>query len=91
MSGGFMWGKFAVYSTIIIGVGYTAMKLATPTEQQFYDALAPDLKRKVDEIRAQREGSTAVRDKLATAGAQDQVVWAEQLGSTKPPGGGRRV
>ncbi|POW14908.1 hypothetical protein PSTT_02500 [Puccinia striiformis] len=27
------------------------MKLTTPTESQFYDVLAPDLKRKVDERR----------------------------------------
>ncbi|KAH9466930.1 hypothetical protein MJO28_000484 [Puccinia striiformis f. sp. tritici] len=33
------------------GLGWGIMKLTTPTESQFYDVLAPDLKRKVDERR----------------------------------------
>ncbi|EFP74451.1 hypothetical protein PGT21_031893 [Puccinia graminis f. sp. tritici] len=35
------------------GMGWGIMKLATPSESQFYDELAPDLKRKVDERRKQ--------------------------------------
>lgn len=34
--------------------------MTTPTEQEFYDALAPDLKRKVDDSRAAQK---AARDK----------------------------
>ncbi|KAM0755089.1 hypothetical protein T439DRAFT_353035 [Meredithblackwellia eburnea MCA 4105] len=33
----------------VTGVGYAIMAATTPSEQQFYDSLAPDLKRKVDE------------------------------------------
>lgn len=41
----------------------------TPTDQQFYDALSPDLKRKVDEARALKAGA---RDELARA-SQDKL------------------
>lgn len=41
----------------------------TPTEQQFYDALSPDLKRKVDEARALKAGA---REELAKA-SQDKL------------------
>jgi len=39
----------------IVGFGYGLMRLVTPTEKQFYDSLAPDLKRKADEMRRARE------------------------------------
>lgn len=41
----------------------------TPTEQQFYDALSPDLKRKVDEARALKAGA---REEMAKA-SQDKL------------------
>lgn len=44
-----------------------SLPATTPTEEQFYNALAPDLKRKVDEIRAQRAGSQEMRDRLAVS------------------------
>jgi len=91
MSGQILWGKFALFTGAIMAAGWGIMRLTTPTEEQFYNSLSPELKRKVDAVRLQRQSMSPLQEKLNTAGEQDQVVWAEQLGSTKPAGGGRRV
>jgi len=44
----------AVYTTGIMAFGYALMKTTVPTPEQTYDALAPDLKKKVDAARASR-------------------------------------
>ncbi|KAJ9109205.1 hypothetical protein QFC21_000534 [Naganishia friedmannii] len=49
----------------------------TPTEEEFYNALAPDLKKKVDAVRAQRLNSEAMQAKLEASAAADKVVWAD--------------
>lgn len=42
-----------------IGLGYVLMRTTTPTEEELYNRMAPDLRRKVDVLRAQRERSEA--------------------------------
>ncbi|KAI9632073.1 uncharacterized protein MKK02DRAFT_41722 [Dioszegia hungarica] len=71
--------------------GWGIMTWSTPTEQQFYDALSPELKRKMDDVRAQRAGKNEIRDKLESASASDQVVWADQFASAKTNTGNRKV
>ncbi|GAA6019583.1 hypothetical protein JCM8202_001143, partial [Rhodotorula sphaerocarpa] len=53
----------------------------TPNEQQFYDALSPDLKRKVDEAKALRAGA---RDELARASQEQLNAIREQARSETP-------
>lgn len=53
----------------------------TPTEQQFYDALSPDLKRKVDEARALKAGA---REELAKA-SQDKLNTIRVRSVSLPP------
>ncbi|ORY25622.1 hypothetical protein BCR39DRAFT_560940 [Naematelia encephala] len=85
MSGQILWGKWALFSTATV----------TPTEEQLYDRLAPDLKRKVDELRRQREASSPLKERLTDPNSQDQIVWADSLGNNNtnklPPGTSRRV
>ncbi|KAG7530267.1 hypothetical protein FFLO_05152 [Filobasidium floriforme] len=80
------WGKFVLFTVGVMGAGYGVMKIATPSDEQFYNALAPDLKRKVDQIRAQRATSEEMRTKLAESAAQDKIVWGEVT-----PSGPKRV
>ncbi|KAJ9095783.1 hypothetical protein QFC20_006578 [Naganishia adeliensis] len=87
MSPPIAWGRqeFKLISSLgltVVAGGYGIMR-TTPSEEEFYNALAPDLKRKVDEIRAQRASSQEMRDKLAASAAEDKVIWADST-STKP-------
>ncbi|CDU23171.1 uncharacterized protein SPSC_01801 [Sporisorium scitamineum] len=55
------------------------MKATTPTDQQFYDALSPDLKRQVDAHRLAAQRKAAYAEQLKRAKEQDDSapVWAE--------------
>ncbi|GAA5954235.1 hypothetical protein JCM8115_003347 [Rhodotorula mucilaginosa] len=85
-----MSGRIPIMRAIILiggvsALGYGIMAATTPTEQQFYDALSPDLKRKVDEARALKAGAReemakASQDKLNTIREQarsEAPVWAD--------------
>ncbi|GAA5908407.1 hypothetical protein JCM5296_005923 [Sporobolomyces johnsonii] len=91
MSGRIPIGKAIGLTVAITAVGYGIMALTTPTEQEFYDRLSPDLKKKVDE---QRRLSAGYRDQLAkesqqrletiTASAKnDAPVWADDMDPKK--------
>ncbi|BEI96174.1 hypothetical protein CcaverHIS631_0111230 [Cutaneotrichosporon cavernicola] len=89
MSGKILWGRWLGVTTILMGVGYTLLKVATPTEEEFYNSLSPDLKRKVDEVRAQRaalENSKTVQAKLEAASDDGKVIWGDELKKTTNPG-----
>jgi len=81
------WGRFAAWSTIIIGSGYAIMKFTTPNEQQLYDALSPELKKKADQIRAARI-QNELQQKLeqasnpGNAAASQGPIWAERKEKT---------
>jgi len=81
------WGRVAVWSTIIIGSGYVIMKTTSPTEQQLYDQLAPDLKKKADDYRAWRKNGVQQSElqkkmeEASDAGATGPV-WADKKGPT---------
>ncbi|OCH95590.1 hypothetical protein OBBRIDRAFT_883849 [Obba rivulosa] len=51
----FPWGRFFLASCGLVGFGYVLMRTTVPSEQEFYNSLSPDLKRKADQIRAARE------------------------------------
>lgn len=80
MSGNIAWGRWTVVSTALVGFGYLLMKATTPSEKEYYDSLAPDLKRKVDLMRAQRQEEEQ-RRALATNPDTSKPVWAD---SKKP-------
>ncbi|KAF9566267.1 hypothetical protein CPC08DRAFT_704002 [Agrocybe pediades] len=67
MSGGFPWGRFTGMTLVLVGVGYGLMKATTPTEEQLYNEMAPDLRRKVDAARAARLAREAEMKKQVDA------------------------
>ncbi|GAA96429.1 uncharacterized protein L969DRAFT_94523 [Mixia osmundae IAM 14324] len=74
-----------IFGAGIMGLGYAVMKLTTPTADQFYDRLAPDLKRKVDEQRALAAAENARKstlDKIKQSANEEKPIWAQD-----PPGG----
>jgi len=78
MSRGFPIVRMAVYGTGIMAFGYALMKTTVPTPEQTYDALAPDLKHKVDAARAAR----LARENMTSEQLQAQL---KDPDSQKPP------
>jgi len=71
------WGRFVMWSTIIMGTGYACMKTLVPTPEELYSQLSPDLKRKADEIRAARQKNELQRQiELASQSGASGPVWA---------------
>ncbi|PPQ77609.1 hypothetical protein CVT25_011401 [Psilocybe cyanescens] len=64
----------------VMGVGYGLMKATTPTEEQLYNEMAPDLRRKVDANRAARLAREAEMKKQVDA----QVVGEKNPEAAKP-------
>lgn len=50
----------ALWATIVMSTGYAFMTLTTPSEEQLYASLSPDLKRQFDR---EREGMRKANDK----------------------------
>jgi len=63
----FPWVRFTGFSLALMGIGYTIMKVTTPTEEQLYNEMAPDLRRKVDATRAARLAREVEMKKQADA------------------------
>ncbi|KAI5123312.1 hypothetical protein M0805_009333 [Coniferiporia weirii] len=87
MSGGMPWVKVTAAIGGCLGIGYVLMRAVTPTPEQLYDRMSPELRRKVDASRSQRLAAenavrqqTAVQTQQATATDPDaqKPVWAEQ-------------
>ncbi|EDP44256.1 hypothetical protein MGL_1653 [Malassezia globosa CBS 7966] len=51
------WARAITGGSVVIGFGYLLLKTATPNEQQLYDSLSPDLKRRVDAQRSSQADS----------------------------------
>ncbi|BGP52101.1 hypothetical protein JCM10450v2_008072 [Rhodotorula kratochvilovae] len=91
MSGRVPIGSFLVLIGTFTGLAYGLMAATTPSEQQFYDALAPDLKRKVDAARAMKAGAQSEliresQEKLEAIKKQAQgegPVWADAIDPRK--------
>jgi len=84
----FPWLRFTGASVGLMTIGYVLMKATTPTEEQLYNAMAPDLRRKVDAARATRLAREAEAKKQLSAQAANeanpeaaQPIWAD----TPPP------
>ncbi|KAF9009383.1 hypothetical protein BDQ17DRAFT_1347999 [Cyathus striatus] len=79
MSGGFPWFRFTLASSAFVGVGYALMKATTPTEEELYNRMAPDIRRKVDAARALRNAREAETKKHYDAQTEEATkpVWAD--------------
>jgi len=86
---GFPWGRFAIFGTGLVGMGYALMKATTPTEEELYNRLAPDLKRKVDASRAARLAQENEIKKQVQAQVNDtsqeamKPIWADPRSAKK--------
>ncbi|KAF8892579.1 hypothetical protein BD779DRAFT_1195947 [Infundibulicybe gibba] len=89
MSGNFPWVRFTGAAIGLMGMGYAIMKATVPTDEELYNRMAPDLRRKVDATRAARLSREAEMHRRATAQTQSNAsepdeakpVWA----NTPPP------
>ncbi|KAI0690057.1 hypothetical protein BC835DRAFT_206157 [Cytidiella melzeri] len=76
----FPWIKMTFASAGLIGFGYIIMRATVPTPEQTYNAMAPDLRRKVDANRAARLAREAAVQQQAQAQLNDpdaeKPVWA---------------
>ncbi|KAJ3937022.1 MAG: hypothetical protein NXY57DRAFT_8788 [Lentinula lateritia] len=50
----FPWLRFAGAAITFTGFGYLLMKATVPTEEELYNRMAPDIRKKVDAARALR-------------------------------------
>ncbi|GAA6011145.1 hypothetical protein JCM10207_005512 [Rhodosporidiobolus poonsookiae] len=81
MAGRIPVGSALLLTAAITAGGYAIMAMTTPNEQQFYDSLSPDLKRKVDEARKVRQGALEAEQKLRqikAGAAEDKPVFLEE-------------
>ncbi|KDR81809.1 hypothetical protein GALMADRAFT_240030 [Galerina marginata CBS 339.88] len=76
----FPWARFTGFSLGLMGIGYALMKATTPTEEQLYNEMSPDLRRKVDAARASRLAREADMKKQIDA----QIVDEKAADSVKP-------
>ncbi|GJJ11950.1 hypothetical protein Clacol_006188 [Clathrus columnatus] len=62
---------------LVLGVGWVTMKAVTPTPEQSYASLSPELKRQVDMTRAARLAKEKESEKLSqlTNPEADKPVW----------------
>ncbi|KAJ1976939.1 assembly factor cbp4 [Dimargaris cristalligena] len=73
------WQKGLAYSLGIIGGGYLLMRYTTPTPDQLYNALSPELKEEADKRRKDQAHEQAELMQLLRRNmAADQPVWKVQ-------------
>ncbi|GBE82441.1 Assembly factor CBP4 [Sparassis crispa] len=82
MSGpSFPWLRMTIVTAGLLGLGYGLMRATVPTPEQTYQAMAPDLRRKVDANRAARLARENATNAQATAQLNDPdsetPVWAD--------------
>ncbi|PAV24306.1 hypothetical protein PNOK_0137400 [Pyrrhoderma noxium] len=83
---GMPWVKLTATFAGFLGLGYVLMKAVTPTPEQLYDRMSPEIRRKVDASRAQRLAAEAAMQQQISAQTQaasgdpdsQKPVWAEQ-------------
>ncbi|KAF5391460.1 hypothetical protein D9757_002055 [Collybiopsis confluens] len=86
----FPWARFTGTSVILMGIGYALMKASVPTEEELYNRMAPDLRRKVDAAKALREAREAELGQQVVAQTKEDVdpdaikpIWADPTGNKK--------
>ncbi|KAK7693270.1 hypothetical protein QCA50_002837 [Cerrena zonata] len=78
----FPWFGVSLATAGIMGVGYIIMKATVPTPEQTYQAMSPDLRRKVDANRAARLARERATNQQASAQLNDpdasKPIWADR-------------
>jgi len=70
----------AASTVVLVGTGYVLMRAVTPTPEQLYEKMSPDIRRKVDAARAQRLAA-----EQAVRVAQQQQKEATQANDPNTP------
>ncbi|KZT03486.1 uncharacterized protein LAESUDRAFT_814594 [Laetiporus sulphureus 93-53] len=83
MSGpSFPWFKMILVVSGFTSLGYLTMKATTPTPEQLYNEMSPDLRKKVDIIREARLAAEAASRQQAKAQLNDpdaqKPIWADR-------------
>ncbi|EPT00096.1 hypothetical protein FOMPIDRAFT_1049931 [Fomitopsis schrenkii] len=77
----FPWFRWSIASVALVSIGYVIMKATTPTPEQTYAAMAPDIRRRVDQNRAARLAMENETRKQMEAQLKDpdsqKPVWAD--------------
>jgi len=88
MSAGMPWVKVTAAIGGCLGLGYLVMKAVTPTPEQLYAKMSPDLRRKVDASRAQRlaaENGARQQSVIQSPDPESQKpVWADSSDGQRP-------
>ncbi|KAF9452246.1 hypothetical protein P691DRAFT_805130 [Macrolepiota fuliginosa MF-IS2] len=86
----FPWLRFTVFASGLVAIGYVAMKATTPTEEQLYQEMSPEIRRKVDATRAARLAREAEMKKQMAAQETrnanpeaSKPIWADPPQQTK--------
>ncbi|ESK93021.1 hypothetical protein Moror_8924 [Moniliophthora roreri MCA 2997] len=81
----FPWIRFTGVAIGLTGVGYFVMKATVPTEEELYNRMSPDIRKKVDAARALREAKEEEMKKQVTAQVSQNVdpdtlkpIWADK-------------
>ncbi|KAI9508474.1 hypothetical protein F5148DRAFT_892997 [Russula earlei] len=80
MSGRLPWIQLTVVSAGIMGLGYVLLRTTVPTPEETYNAMAPDLRRKVDENRRARlalEEGMKQQQKAQLDPESAKPIWAD--------------
>jgi hypothetical protein len=86
MSNAAVWLKMTATTIGLMGLGYGLMRVVTPTPEQTYQAMSPDLRKKVDANRAARLAQEQAVDRqlLAQDDADaDKPLWADKQNTTR--------
>ncbi|KAJ3742135.1 hypothetical protein DFH05DRAFT_284943 [Lentinula detonsa] len=79
----FPWLRFAGAAITFTGLGYMLMKATVPTEEELYNRMAPDIRKKVDAARALRLAREAeMKQQVA---AQSILTQSSQFGLILTP------
>ncbi|KAJ3726199.1 hypothetical protein C8R42DRAFT_774139 [Lentinula raphanica] len=76
----FPWLRFAGAAITFTGLGYMLMKATVPTEEELYNRMAPDIRKKVDEAKALRLAREAkMKQQVAAQVPSTNVVDPDSL------------
>ncbi|KAK3841341.1 MAG: hypothetical protein J3R72DRAFT_445265 [Linnemannia gamsii] len=62
----------------IVGVGYALMVTTVPTEEELYQKLSPELKKKYHEVKSDQARRQAFSDVLRQAAADPEPMWIKK-------------
>ncbi|KAJ3785231.1 hypothetical protein GGU10DRAFT_355559 [Lentinula aff. detonsa] len=76
----FPWLRFAGAAITFTGLGYMLMKATVPTEEELYNRMAPDIRKKVDAARALRLAREAeMKQQVAAQAPPTNVVDSDSI------------